>query len=142
MLRWGHRRLAPHIVDLSNYLVGPIESVAGTSRIFVNERNGPRRQAKIEIEDASIFVCQYAKARSATSRPRARQQNANTFEVNDEHGSVLRSGGHVASVVFRFRELSMPGWKKMAGRSVLLKQWRVPGCAVVTSTRLQSAGPD
>src|SRR5438105_643158 len=52
--------LHSHIVDLSNFLAGDIESVAGTSKIFINERERPEGgKSKVEIEDASIFVAKY-----------------------------------------------------------------------------------
>src|SRR5215471_2023993 len=44
--------LHSHIVDISNYLCGEIDSVAGTSRIFVDERERLEGgTSKVEIED-------------------------------------------------------------------------------------------
>jgi len=64
--------LHSHLVDISNNVAGDIESVAGTSRIFVGERERPEGgRSKIEIEDASIFCASTPTAPSAISRPRA-----------------------------------------------------------------------
>ena len=79
--------LHSHIVDISSYLAGDIESVAGASQIFVNERDRPEGgKSKVEIEDASVFVCRYAGGAlghfEATRFANGRK-NGNTFEISN-----------------------------------------------------------
>lgn len=131
--------LLAHIVDLSNYLAGDIEAVAGTSRIFIEERErleGGR--AKVEIEDAAIFVARYANGAighfEATRFANGRK-NGNTFEVNGEHGSLYFNLEDMSRLwYFDSRDPKhVQGWREMAVWEEChpyMKNWWVPGCAI------------
>jgi predicted dehydrogenase len=131
--------LHSHIVDLSNYLASEITAVAGTSRIFVNERSRPDGGAsKVEIEDASIFVAKYADGAighfEATRFANGRK-NGNTFEINGEHGSLYFDLEDMSRLwYFDSREPKhIQGWRKISVWEEMhpyMKQWWVPGCAI------------
>jgi predicted dehydrogenase len=131
--------LLAHIVDLSNYLAGDIEAVAGTSRIFIEERErleGGR--AKVEIEDAAIFIARYANGAighfEATRFANGRK-NGNIFEVNGEHGSLYFNLEDMSRLwYFDSRDPKhVQGWREMSVWEEChpyMKSWWVPGCAI------------
>lgn len=131
--------LHSHIVDLSNYLAGEIVAVAGTSRIFVNERLRPDGGVSpIEIEDASTFVAKYADGAighfEATRFANGRK-NGNTFEINGEHGSLYFDLEDMSRLwYFDSREPKhIQGWRKISVWEEVhpyMKHWWVPGCAI------------
>ena len=131
--------LHSHIVDLSNYLAGDIESVAGTSRIFVNERERPEGgKAKVEIEDASIFVAQYrngAIGHFEATRFANGRKNGNTFEINGELGSLYFDLEDMSRLwYFDSRDPKhVQGWRHISVWEEVhpyMKHWWVPGCAI------------
>lgn len=131
--------LHSHIVDLSNYLAGSITSVAGTSQIFIPERERPEGgKSKIEIEDASIFVAKYddgAIGHFEATRFANGRKNANTFEVNGEHGSLYFNLEDMSRLwYFDSRdEKHVQGWRQISVWEEIhpyMKQWWVPGCAI------------
>jgi predicted dehydrogenase len=131
--------LHSHIVDLSNYLAGDIESVAGTSRIFVNERDRPEGgKAKVEIEDASIFVAKYtngAIGHFEATRFANGRKNGNTFEINGEVGSLYFNLEDMSRLwYFDSRDPKhVQGWREISVWEEVhpyMKHWWVPGCAI------------
>jgi predicted dehydrogenase len=131
--------LHSHIVDLSNYLVGSITAVAGTSQIFVPERDLPNGgKAKVEIEDASIFVAKYddgAIGHFEATRFANGRKNGNTFEVNGEHGSLYFNLEDMSRLwYFDSRESKhIQGWREISVWEEMhpyMKHWWVPGCAI------------
>jgi predicted dehydrogenase len=131
--------LHSHIVDISNFLCGEIESVAGTSTIFVGERERPEGgRSKIEIEDASIFVCKYrdgALGHFEATRFANGRKNANIFEVNGEFGSLYFDLEDMSRLwYFDSREPKhIQGWREISVWEEVhpyMKQWWVPGCAI------------
>ncbi len=131
--------LHSHIVDLSNFLAGDIESVAGTSKIFINERERPEGgKSKVEIEDASIFVAKYtsgAIGHFEATRFANGRKNGNTFEINGEVGSVYFDLEDMSRLwYFDSREPKhIQGWRKISVWEEVhpyMKQWWVPGCAI------------
>jgi predicted dehydrogenase len=131
--------LHSHIVDLSNYLAGEIESVAGTSRIFVNERERPEGgKATVEIEDASIFVAKYkngAIGHFEATRFANGRKNGNTFEINGELGSLYFDLEDMSRLwYFDSRDPKhVQGWRKISVWEEVhpyMKNWWVPGCAI------------
>jgi len=131
--------LHSHIVDLSNYLAGDIEAVAGTSRIFVNERERPEGgKAKVEIEDASIFVAKYtngAIGHFEATRFANGRKNGNTFEINGELGSLYFDLEDMSRLwYFDSRDAKhVQGWRKISVWEEVhpyMKNWWVPGCAI------------
>jgi predicted dehydrogenase len=131
--------LHSHIVDLSNYLVDRIDSVAAASQIFVNERERPEGGSqKIEIEDASVFVCRYANGAlghfEATRFANGRK-NANTFEVNGEFGSLYFNLEDMTRLWYfdSREEKHVQGWRQISVWEEVhpyMKHWWVPGCAI------------
>jgi predicted dehydrogenase len=131
--------LLSHVVDISNYLAGEIEAVAGTSRIFVGERERPEGgSAKVEIEDAAIFVCKYANGAighfEATRFANGRK-NGNIFEINGEHGSLYFNLEDMSRLwYFDSREPKhVQGWRQISVWEEIhpyMKHWWVPGCAI------------
>lgn len=131
--------LLSHLVDLSNYLAGDIESVAGTSRIFVEERERPQGgRSPIQIEDAGIFVCRYAGGAighfEATRFANGRK-NGSTFEINGEYGSLYFDLEDMSRLwYFDSREPKhVQGWKRISVWEEVhpyMKHWWVPGCAI------------
>jgi len=131
--------LHSHIVDLSNFLAGDIESVAGTSKIFINERERPEGgKSKVEIEDASIFVAKYtngAIGHFEATRFANGRKNGNTFEINGEVGSLYFDLEDMSRLwYFDSREPKhIQGWRKISVWEEVhpyMKQWWVPGCAI------------
>lgn len=131
--------LHSHIVDLSNYLAGEIESVAGVSRIFVSERERPEGgRARVEIEDASIFLCRYAHGAighfEATRFANGRK-NGNIFEINGRNGSLYFNLEDMSRLwYFDSREPKhVQGWKQISVWEEChpyMNKWWVPGCAI------------
>ncbi len=131
--------LLAHVVDLSNYLAGEIVSVAGTSRIFVEERERPEGgRAKVEIEDAAIFVARYASGAighfEATRFANGRK-NGNIFEINGEHGSLYFNLEDMSRLwYFDSRDPKhVQGWREIPVWEEIhpyMKNWWVPGCAI------------
>jgi predicted dehydrogenase len=131
--------LHSHIVDLSNFLAGEITSVAGASRIFLNERERPEGgRADVEIEDASVFVCRYANGAlghfEATRFANGRK-NANTFEVNGELGSLYFNLEDMTRLwYFDSRDpKQVQGWRELRvweESHPYMKHWWVPGCSI------------
>jgi predicted dehydrogenase len=131
--------LHSHIVDLSNFLAGDIESVAGTSKIFIDERERPEGgKSKVEIEDASIFVAKYtngAIGHFEATRFANGRKNGNTFEINGEVGSLYFDLEDMSRLwYFDSREPKhIQGWRKISVWEEVhpyMKQWWVPGCAI------------
>jgi predicted dehydrogenase len=132
--------LHSHIVDISNYLVSDITSVAAASQIYVKERetlDGAAKEA-IEIEDASIFLARYADGSlghfEATRFANGRK-NFNTFEVNGEVGSLYFNLEDMSRLwYFDSREPKhVQGWRQISVWEELhpyMKNWWVPGCAI------------
>jgi predicted dehydrogenase len=131
--------LHSHLVDLSNFLAGDITSVSGVSRIFIEERDLPEGgKAKVEIEDASIFLAQYAGGAighfEATRFANGRK-NGNTFEINGEHGSLYFNLEDMSRLwYFDSREPKhIQGWREISVWEEVhpyMKHWWVPGCAI------------
>jgi predicted dehydrogenase len=131
--------LLSHLVDLSSYLAGDIQSVAGTSRIFVGERERPGgAKDKIEIEDAAIFVCRYtngAIGHFEATRFANGRKNGNIFELNGEFGSLYFNLEDMSRLwYFDSREPKhVQGWKQISVWEEChpyMKNWWVPGCAI------------
>ena len=131
--------LLSHIVDLSNYLAGDIVSVAATEKIFIEERDRPEGgKAKVEIEDASIFIAKYANGAighfEATRFANGRK-NHNTFEINGEHGSIYFDLEDMTRLWYfdSREEKHIQGWRKISVWEEChpyMSKWWVPGCAI------------
>lgn len=131
--------LLSHLVDISNYLAGEIESVSAASTIFVGERPLPEGgRGKVEIEDAAVFLARYkngALGHFEATRFANGRKNANTFEVNGDRGSLYFNledmsrlwyfDGTEPKEVQGFRCISV--WEEM---HPYMGNWWVPGCAI------------
>jgi predicted dehydrogenase len=88
-----HGDLNAHLIDLSRYLVGEIESVCGMKETFIHERptvDGKGR-GKVSVEDAALFLARFqcgALGSFEATRFAAGRKNHLTFEINGEHGSL------------------------------------------------------
>ena len=132
--------LHSHLVDISNY-PGRAKSSRWRAPARSSSTSAQRPEGgfdKIEIEDASIFVCRYANGAlghfEATRFANGRK-NGNTFEVNGEYGSLYFNledmsrlwyfDGRDPKHVQGWREISV--WEEV---HPYMKQWWVPGCAI------------
>jgi predicted dehydrogenase len=131
--------LLSHLVDISNYLAGEIESVAAAQQIFVPERELPDGgKVKVEIEDASVLVCRYrngALGHFEATRFANGRKNGNTFEVNGETGSLYFDLEDMSRLwYFDSRESKhIQGWRELRVWEEChpyMKNWWVPGCAI------------
>ncbi len=132
--------LLSHIVDISHFLVDrDIVSVAGTSRVFVGERERPEGgRANVEIEDAAIFVCQYsggAIGHFEATRFANGRKNGSTFEINGETGSLYFDLEDMSRLwYFDSRDPKhVQGWRELRVWEEMhpyMKHWWVPGCAI------------
>lgn len=131
--------LLSHLVDISNYLAGEIESVAGTQKIFVPERDRPEGgKVKVEIEDAAVFVCRYrngALGHFEATRFANGRKNGNTFEVNGEIGSLYFDLEDMSRLWYFDSRDPKPvqGWRELRVWEEChpyMKNWWVPGCAI------------
>ncbi len=143
--------LLSHLVDISNYLVGEIESVAATSAIFVCERPRPEGgRGQVEIEDAAVFLARYkngALGHFEATRFANGRKNANTFEVNGDRGSLYFNledmsrlwyfDGTEPKEVQGFRSISV--WEET---HPYMSNWWVPGCAIGYEHTFTNAAAD
>jgi len=92
----------------------------------------------LEIEDASIFLAQYAGGAighfEATRFANGRK-NGNTFEINGEHGSLYFNLEDMSRLwYFDSREPKhIQGWREISVWEEVhpyMKHWWVPGCAI------------
>ncbi len=143
--------LLSHLVDISNYLAGEIESVAAASTIFVGERPLPEGgRGKVEIEDAAVFLARYKDGglgHFEATRFANGRKNANTFEVNGDRGSLYFDLEDMSRLwyfdsaepkeVQGFRRVSV--WEES---HPYMRNWWVPGCAIGYEHTFTNAAAD
>ena len=79
--------LGAHVIDLARFLVGEIESVAGSTRTFVPDRPG----GAVDVDDAFEAVVEFEAGAVGTieaSRFCHGRKNALSFEINGSKGSI------------------------------------------------------
>jgi predicted dehydrogenase len=85
--------LAAHVVDLARFLVGEIQAVSATARIFIGRR--PRREGgegTVDVEDALEAVLEFASGAVGTLEASTfcpGRKNFLSFEVNGASGSLV-----------------------------------------------------
>lgn len=86
--------LGSHILDLTRFLVGEVESVAGAAATFVKERplpESPQKKGKVEVEDSAVACIKFtngALGTIETSWMAPGRKDFLRFEVTGNEGSL------------------------------------------------------
>jgi predicted dehydrogenase len=96
--------IGAHIVDLSQFLLGPVSEVVGMMETFVKERpleeasaggglsaSGGVETGEVTVDDAAAFLARFESGAMGTfeaTRFAAGRRNKNAFEINGSKGSV------------------------------------------------------
>ena len=96
--------IGAHIVDLSQFLLGPVSEVVGMMETFVKERplegasagggllaSGGAETGEVTVDDAAAFLARFEDGAIGTfeaTRFAAGRRNKNAFEINGSEGSV------------------------------------------------------
>jgi predicted dehydrogenase len=98
--------IAAHIVDLSQYLVGPIVEVTGSMSTFIKERpletysaggaglaaTASAERGPVTVDDAAMFLAHFENGVTGTfeaTRLAPGRRNFNSFEINGSNGSIV-----------------------------------------------------
>jgi predicted dehydrogenase len=98
--------IAAHIVDLSQYLVGPIAEVTGSMSTFIKERpletysaggaglaaTASAERGPVTVDDAAMFLAHFENGVTGTfeaTRLAPGRRNFNSFEINGSNGSIV-----------------------------------------------------
>lgn len=98
--------IGAHILDLGQFLVGPITNVVGTLRTFITERplevtssggsgltaTSGQAMGEVTVDDAASFLAKFESGATGTfdaTRLAPGRRNRNTFEINGSLGSVV-----------------------------------------------------
>ncbi len=102
-----HGDLNAHIVDLSQYLLGDIDTVIGMEETFIKERPLPsgegvglgdhtsdeeRKMGEVTVDDAVLFLAKFkngALGSFEATRFANGRRNYNHFEINGSKGSII-----------------------------------------------------
>jgi predicted dehydrogenase len=97
--------IGAHIVDLSQFLIGPITSVVGTLDTFIRERpvatasgegaglvaEAGQQMGEVTVDDSTTFLARFASGATGTfeaTRLAPGRRNYNSFEINGSNGSI------------------------------------------------------
>lgn len=84
--------LGAHLIDLSRFLVGEVETVSAMTRIFIDERpTGDGSMAPVEIDDAFVATVGFENGAIGTleaTRFAAGRKNHQVIEINGEKGTI------------------------------------------------------
>ena len=96
--------IGAHIIDLAQFVVGPIGEVVGMTETFIEERpleeagaggglsaSGGAETGRVTVDDAAAFLARFEGGAIGTfeaTRFAAGRRNQNSFEVNGSKGSV------------------------------------------------------
>jgi len=96
--------IGAHIIDLAQFLVGPISEVVGMTETFIKERpleeasaggglsaSGGAETGEVTVDDAAAFLARFEGGAIGTfeaTRFAAGRRNQNSFEINGSKGSV------------------------------------------------------
>jgi predicted dehydrogenase len=96
--------IGAHIIDLAQFLVGPITEVVGMTETFIKERpleeanaggglaaSGGAETGEVTVDDAAAFLARFDGGAIGTfeaTRFAAGRRNQNSFEINGSKGSV------------------------------------------------------
>ncbi len=98
--------IAAHIVDLAQFLVGPITEVIGTLNTFIKERPteeassggsglsaaGGTQMGEVTVDDSTTILARFESGATGTfeaTRLAAGRRNYNSFEINGSEGSLI-----------------------------------------------------
>lgn len=98
--------IGAHILDLGQFLVGPITEVVGTLKTFITERpteeasgggsgltaSRGKEMGQVTVDDATSFLARFENGAMGTfdaTRLAPGRRNRNTFEINGSLGSVV-----------------------------------------------------
>ncbi len=98
--------IAAHIVDLAQFLVGPITEVIGTLNTFIKERpteeasaggsglsaTGGTQMGEVTVDDSTTILARFESGATGTfeaTRLAAGRRNYNSFEINGSEGSLI-----------------------------------------------------
>ena len=98
--------IGAHIVDLAQFLVGPITEVIGTLNTFIKERPteeastggsgltaaGGTRIGEVTVDDSTTILARFESGATGTfeaTRLAAGRRNYNSFEINGSEGSLV-----------------------------------------------------
>jgi len=98
--------IGAHIVDLAQFLVGPITEVIGTLNTFIKERPteeastggsgltaaGGTRMGEVTVDDSTTILARFESGATGTfeaTRLAAGRRNYNSFEINGSEGSLV-----------------------------------------------------
>jgi predicted dehydrogenase len=96
--------IGAHIIDLAQFVVGPISEVTGMTQTFIKERpleepseggglsaSGGTETGEVTVDDAAAFLARFENGAIGTfeaTRFAAGRRNQNSFEINGSKGSV------------------------------------------------------
>ncbi len=96
--------IGAHIIDLAQFLLGPISEVVGMTETFIKERpleeasaggglsaSGGTQTGEVTVDDAAAFLARFESGTIGTfeaTRFAAGRRNQNSFEINGSKGSV------------------------------------------------------
>lgn len=86
--------LGSHLVDMAEWIVGPIATVSATSATFVGQRADSEGARRVEVDDASSALLQFESGAQGTlvvARAAPRQPCDFTLEVNGSTGTLIFS---------------------------------------------------
>ncbi|MDQ3327964.1 MAG: Gfo/Idh/MocA family oxidoreductase [Chloroflexota bacterium] len=98
--------IGAHIVDLAQFLVGPITEVIGTLNTFIKERPteeastggsglaaaGGTQMGEVTVDDSTTILARFESGATGTfeaTRLAAGRRNYNSFEINGSEGSLV-----------------------------------------------------
>ncbi len=97
--------IGAHIIDLSQFILGPISEVVGMTETFIKERpleeasaggglsaSGGTETGEVTVDDAAAFLARFEGGAIGTfeaTRFAAGRRNQNSFEINGSKGSVV-----------------------------------------------------
>jgi predicted dehydrogenase len=113
--------IGAHILDLSQYLVGPVEKVVGTLDTFVKERpievttsggsglswEAGQEMGAVTVDDASTFLARFENGAIGTfeaTRMAPGRRNFNSFEISGSLGSIAFNLERLNELQVYFRE--------------------------------------
>jgi predicted dehydrogenase len=106
--------LAAHCVDLARFLVGEIDAVSATTRIFIDRRRREGSDATVEVEDALEAVVEFANGAVGTLEASTfcpGRKNFLSFEVNGASGSLAFNLERLNELELYLRDDSANGFR-------------------------------